>query len=224
MKKRLFQASWFSILWLLYCAVLIIMNPEILAGVTAVSVIAGCVFLGGTGLAILVISERKEMKIVQLFIFFLILLLLDQAAKTAVFYQLPADKTIPLIDDWLGISYTPNHHNNVIFNLLNINLSSRIADVLIKTISIVIAFGIGIYFFISYRIFFTSTVSRISIALIAAGAVCSLIDTIRFGFVLDFIYLYPLVAFDFKDLYLQYGVVLAFITFWNMPKEIKDEN
>ncbi len=63
----------------------------------------------------------------------------------------------------------------------------------------------------------TSTIARISVALIVAGGIGNVIDRLLYGFVVDFIHIIPLPifqVFNVADTAISLGAVLLFFTLW----------
>lgn len=211
MKKTLLQAAVFPALWLLYCAAVMLPNPQTRTSQAALGVVAGVVFLAAAGLLLLAAARRRRYSTRALVVFFVLLVALDQIAKLLVLRFLPQGTQLTLAEGWLFIRFAPNYSNNVLFNLLGIQLASRWADLAFKLVSLLLGGGVAVWFFRQNSIGKNSTLLPVSVALLAAGAASSLIDTAHLGYVLDFIVLSPLVAFDFKDLYLQFGIGLLAI-------------
>ena len=62
MKKTLLQSLLFPMLWLLYCAFLLITQPDMRTAQAAGSLLVGMVFLWGTGFLLLLAVGRSKLK------------------------------------------------------------------------------------------------------------------------------------------------------------------
>ena len=216
MQKILRKSAVFPVMWLLYCAAVMIQNPQSRTAQAAVGVVAGAVVMAALGILILCLIKGRNPSFVHLLILFGALVAADQVAKAMLLRFLPARAHISVFDGWISIRHAPNHSNNVLFNLLGIELQSRAADVLFKVAVLAVAAGCAVWFAREYRFAHADVKIRVGAALLAAGAVCSVVDTILLGYVLDFIVIVPLVSFDFKDLYLQFGIALLALAVFEM--------
>lgn len=142
---------------------------------------------------------------------FLIVLLvigLDQASKAWIFYDLMNPPTVIPVFPFLDIVLTWN--KGVGFGFLK-------ADTLAGTFGLIglalgITIGLGIWVWKS-----TDQLTLISLSMIIGGAIGNVIDRLRFGAVLDFIYVhvyilgYHFPAFNIADSSITVGVCLLFL-------------
>ncbi len=221
MRKTLKQSAVFPVMWLLYCAAVLVQSPEIRTGQAAAGVVAGAVVMAGLGFLLLLCVRGRNPSLVHLLILSGALVAADQLAKALLLRFLPADAQLAVVDGWVLVRHAPNHSNNVLFNLLGVELPSRAADVLFKVAALAVAVGAAVWVAREYRFARADVKIRVGAALLAAGAVCSVADTILLGYVLDFIVIVPLVSFDFKDLYLQFGIALLVLALFEQGGKAK---
>lgn len=179
--------------------------------VVASGVAAGAVFLWACGVLLLWGSQNRRPGIAALLAAGVALFAADQAAKLAVLRLLAPSGQLSLAGGWLAVCYAPNYSNSVFFALLGVQLPARWMDVTLK-VAMFSVFMLLLFWYLPREGYKMGTGRmRFSIMLLAAGAASSVLDTILYGYVLDYISLAGLVAFDLKDLYLQFGIALFII-------------
>lgn len=210
MKHQLLGSLLFPIAWLVYCTVVLVQGGGV-NGTQAAGVALGAVFLWLTGLLVLRLAGRLRLKVPGLALVGAAIFALDQAAKQAVYHLLGPGSVISIAGDFLQIRFAPNHSNNVLFNLLGIELGSRWLDALFKLATLLATAAVMVWYLRQQPALLQSGLLRLGLTLILAAGASSLLDTLVFGFVLDFVNFAGLVAFDLKDLYLQWGLALLIL-------------
>lgn len=208
MRRKLLGSLLFAVPWLLYCGVVLAQRRAMPDGPMLAGALGGAVFMWLTGLAVLWLARGGPLRGRGLALASLALLVADQAAKLAVYTLLAPSGRVDLAGGWLSICFAPNRNNNVLFNLLGVQLGSRWLDVLFKLAALLAAGALAAWYLRKQPALLESRRVQLAGVLVLAAAASSVIDTAAYGFVLDFIALAGLVAFDFKDLYLQWGLVL----------------
>lgn len=129
-----------------------------------------------------------------------VVLILDQAAKYLVMLKMQEGETIPLIKNVFHLTYIRNP--GAAFGML--------PDKTVFFIAIGIIVTIGIYLY--YRtIPADRLLMRISLGLMAGGAVGNLIDRIRFHRVVDFLDFRVFPVFNLADIAITVGVGLLIL-------------
>lgn len=120
------------------------------------------------------------------FVYIALIVILDQATKFAAKTNLKPVNNIDLIPGIFSLSYVENR--GAAFGFFKDNKILLIGVTTLITLFI-------IYYIIKYKD--VNKYFRLSLILIAAGAVGNLIDRIALGYVVDFIHFYYKEAFDF---------------------------
>lgn len=149
----------------------------------------------------------------------ILLLLIDQISKIIItkFYL---NISFDLIPGILGFLPKQNIHGSYLFSLLNYK-----SPLLLQIILLFFSFYI-IIFLSKYLIYFmNSKFLSFSLIFVFAGSIASAFDTIFWGGSWDFIYLYNLFIFDFKDkkiflMGISEGATIAPIVAKKIPNEI----
>jgi signal peptidase II len=147
-----------------------------------------------------------------------IVLILDRSTKWLIDSRLALNKTLPLVDGLLNITYVRN--TGVAFGILDPVHSSMKSTILsILTIGAIAA--VVVY---CLRTPTSQTLLQIALSLVLGGALGNLFDRVRYGYVIDFIeayyrnYRWP--AFNVADSAITTGVaLLAIELFRKDPRE-----
>ncbi len=139
-------------------------------------------------------------------ILFVILVAIDQVTKYMAIINLKGKNEIVIIDKWLHFTYVEN--SGAAFGIF------QNATILFTILTIIIVFGIMWYMLKESNnigIFL-----KFSLVMIMAGAIGNLIDRIRLGYVVDFIYsplggLYNFPVFNFADIYVTCSAICLII-------------
>lgn len=139
-------------------------------------------------------------------ILFLIAIILDQLTKYLAIIYLKGKPQIILINNWLHLNYVENsgaafgifQNGTIIFILLTILIIFGVIFYLLKYGN-----NIGSYF-------------KFFLVIILAGAIGNLIDRIRLGYVVDFIFtplggLYDFPIFNLADIYVVVGAIALMV-------------
>ena len=122
-----------------------------------------------------------------------------------------------VIGDLVLIKHRRNLSQNGILNFLNIE-TSRLSMIVFKVIIIAAIIC-------CYNLFKSQTAKK-AYTLIAAGAVSNLLDSVFYGYTLDYIHFHKIVTYDLKDYYVDTGVsviiLLIFLSEIKKSKEKKD--
>ena len=161
------------------------------------------------------------MKYGKYYLIALLVILIDQAVKLAVHYNmemgLPGE--IKIFGDWFKLHYTLNPGM-----AFGVELGSDYGKVILTLFRLVAMFGIGYYL---YHLVKTRAHTGFiwCIALILGGAIGNLIDRVYFGVVTDFVLWryqtkeWP--VFNVADVALVVGVGLMFVDIWTEGKREK---
>nr|WP_276938402.1 signal peptidase II [Helcococcus sueciensis] len=139
-------------------------------------------------------------------ILFVILVAIDQVTKYIAIINLKGKNEVVIIDKWLHFTYVEN--SGAAFGIF------QNATILFTILTIIIVFGIMWYMLKESNnigIFL-----KFSLVMIIAGAIGNLIDRIRLGYVVDFIYsplggLYNFPVFNFADIYVTCSAIFLII-------------
>lgn len=136
----------------------------------------------------------------------IVLIAIDQISKSWAIHNLKGQEDIILIKDWLHLTYVENSgaawgifQNGTIFFVL---------------VTFIVIFGISFYLLKESNN--VDTFTRLSLVIIIAGAIGNLIDRLRLGYVVDFIFtplggLYNFPVFNFADIYISLGAIILAI-------------
>ncbi len=109
------------------------------------------------------------------------LAVLDQIAKAVVFGAVEIYRVVPVIPGFFNITHI--HNSGAIFGILS--SSGKLPVFLLLTGASLFALGFVVYYFVKTPA--ADRLTRISLALILAGALGNLTDRILRGFVIDFL-------------------------------------
>lgn len=151
----------------------------------------------------------------MLYIYCILIVIIDQVSKQYFVNLLSGDKTIKLIGDFLQLNYVENY--GAAFGILQ---NKKIFFIIIT----VVVLSFIIYFIKRYNVNFWT---KFSLTMIIAGAIGNLIDRVRLGYVIDFIdvkfgTLYDFPVFNVADSFIVVGtILLAYLVLTNkyMMKE-----
>lgn len=139
-------------------------------------------------------------------ILFVILVAIDQVTKYIAIINLKGKNEVVIIDKWLHFTYVEN--SGAAFGIF------QNATILFTILTIIIVFGIMWYMLKESNNI--GVFLKFSLVMIIAGAIGNLIDRIRLGYVVDFIYsplggLYNFPVFNFADIYVTCSAILLII-------------
>lgn len=150
-------------------------------------------FLMSICLSFVYMLFKRDMKLKVLGIMTVALVLIDQGLKFLVSrFQIQ----INVIGEYFQIQEHRNIHQFAGLNFLNIHLN-QYAVVLIKIALIVILLVVIIKSFKRNKEYISVSL------LLMAAAVASLLDSILWGYTLDYFYFYNLICYDLKDFYVD---------------------
>ncbi|WP_282926774.1 signal peptidase II [Helcococcus kunzii] len=144
-------------------------------------------------------------------IFFTIAVALDQITKLLAIKYLKHAPTIKLIDNWLHLTYLEN--SGAAWGIF------QSATLFFSVITIIICFAICWYLLKNSNNI--DMLIKLPLVMIMAGAVGNLIDRLRLGYVVDFIFtplggLYNFPVFNFADIFVSVSAIfLAVYLFFN---------
>lgn len=139
-------------------------------------------------------------------ILFVILVAIDQVTKYIAIINLKGKNEVVIIDKWLHFTYVEN--SGAAFGIF------QNATILFTILTIIIVFGIMWYMLKESNNI--GVFLKFSLVMIIAGAIGNLIDRIRLGYVVDFIYsplggLYNFPVFNFADIYVTCSAIFLII-------------
>ncbi len=137
---------------------------------------------------------------------FLFAIALDQITKIWAINNLKGQSEIVVLNKWLHFTYVEN--SGAAWGIF------QQGTIILVFLTLVICFGI-----IYYLIKFNDTINnyvKIPLIFILAGAIGNLIDRIRLGYVIDFIFsplggLYDFPVFNFADIYVSLAAIFLII-------------
>lgn len=120
-----------------------------------------------------------------------------------------------IIGKYLMIKHSHNINQNGIFNYLKIE-TSQLTMIFLKAAILVIVICL-------YKLFRTETGGKAYI-LVTASALASFLDTLIYGYTLDYVYFYKVMTYDLKDFYVDAGwSVIIMVIFINEIKKSKEK-
>lgn len=198
-------------MWVAYCLIVIIPNPENHTWLAIGGLLVGSVFLWGSAWLLLGGVRRWRLPVPAMVVYACILLAIDLAAKALVKHYLAGGTVIWLVPNWLSLRFAPNYSNNVLLNLLGVVGGSSLVHALIKLVSFVLLSALLYSYCRKQKYPMGDNRFRWAVTLMAAGAASSTIESAFRGYIIDFISFSTLVSFDLKDLYLMYGIGLFIV-------------
>ena len=150
------------------------------------------------------------------FITIIVLALVDQYTKFLIVQNIPVGKEVSVIGD--GVVLTQLHNTGAAWS----SFSGKISFLLIITLLVSVLL---IYVYIIIRNEEKFKIARVFIVIILGGAIGNLIDRIRLGYVVDFIYFkiihFP--VFNFADICVTVSMfILVFLFFFKYKSEDMD--
>ena len=137
---------------------------------------------------------------------FLIAIVLDQITKLWAINNLKGQSEIVVLNKWLHFTYVEN--SGAAWGIL------QQGTIILVFLTLLICFGI-IYYLIKFNATINNYV-KIPLIFILAGAIGNLIDRIRLGYVVDFIFsplggFYDFPVFNFADMYVSLAAIFLII-------------
>ena len=137
---------------------------------------------------------------------FLFAIALDQITKIWAINNLKGQSEIVVLNKWLHFTYVEN--SGAAWGIL------QQGTIILVFLTLLICFGI-IYYLIKFNATINNYV-KIPLIFILAGAIGNLIDRIRLGYVVDFIFsplggLYDFPVFNFADIYVSLAAIFLII-------------
>lgn len=220
-EKQKYQAAFFSGLWVLYCLAVIVPNKDNHTLMAVSGLVLGSLFMWVTGWLLLYFVVRSTPKKRTLVLAAGVLVALDLGAKALVNAFVPKEGGIPLLGNWLSIQYAPNYSNNVVLNLLGIVVDNNWFHAGTKLAGVLVVVIMGYYLFRGMEYNIGDSRFQWGMALLAAGAASSIIESAFRGYILDFVSFASIVAFDFKDLCIMYGAGLLAVVYYQWEQDEK---
>lgn len=136
----------------------------------------------------------------------IILVILDQITKNYAIINLKGKEMVELVPNWLYLTYLEN--KGAAFGFLN---SAPWVFTILSSVFVIAM----VFIMLKYRNNFNSSY-KLFFAIIVAGALGNLIDRLRHGYVVDFIFsplggIYNFPVFNLADLYLTITAILVAI-------------
>lgn len=151
------------------------------------------------------------------FLFILVLMAADQAAKIVISRTVELTKSHPVIPGFFNI--TRIHNRGAIFGAFN--LSNNRAVFIALTAASLLALGLVVFFF--FKTPPSDRLMKISLSLITAGALGNLLDRLIRGYVIDFLDVYVRNShwpfFNVADSCISIGAVLMLFIFFRRKPE-----
>lgn len=140
------------------------------------------------------------------FILILILIAIDQITKIWAVNNLMGSEDIIVIENWFHLTYVEN--TGAAWGIMP---NSKIFFIVL---TLIIILGIVIYLLRERNNL--DILSKLPFVIIVAGAIGNLIDRVRLGFVIDFIFtplggLYNFPVFNFADMYITLSAIFIII-------------
>lgn len=157
---------------------------------------------------------EKTISIKVMSIWIVLLVMCDHVVKYIVKIFLGESSVISLISDWLFISKVLNEHGSFVTSRFDLNVN-MLWIILINIL--VLFFMIQGYRFYRQRRRNSFWID-LTMILLLAGGISSLIDKIFFGGSLDFIGLKGLFVADLKDFYLTIGIGCMLVELFDDPE------
>lgn len=149
---------------------------------------------------------------ISYFLFILVMIALDQAAKFVISRTVELYESRPVIPGFFSI--TRIHNRGAIFGAFN-QSNNQVVFIALTAASL-LALGLVVFYF--FKTPPSDRLMKISLALIMAGALGNLLDRITRGFVIDFLDVYVRNAhwpfFNVADSCISVGAVLMLFIFF----------
>jgi signal peptidase II len=138
----------------------------------------------------------------------------DHATKAAAESMLVSGRVITLIHGWLDLRYTENF--DTAFSVTHGWTGSSKALVLT---AVTVAATLGVMLFAWWRRRESSSVERVALAFVVAGALGNTLDRVKRGYVVDFVHLHHWPVFNVADVLIVVGAsLLAWASFETTKK------
>lgn len=143
-------------------------------------------------------------------------IILDQLTKIWAISNLKNKDSIIVIKDWLHLSYIEN--SGAAFGIF------QSATIIFAIITIAVCFGISYYLLKNSNNI--DTYIKLPLVMIMSGALGNLIDRLRLGYVVDFIYtplggIYDFPVFNFADIFVTVSAIyLIFAIYFLEGKDV----
>lgn len=143
-------------------------------------------------------------------------IILDQLTKIWAISNLKNKDSIIVIKDWLHLSYIEN--SGAAFGIF------QNATIIFAIITIAVCFGISYYLLKNSNNI--DTYIKLPLVMIMSGALGNLIDRLRLGYVVDFIYtplggIYDFPVFNFADIFVTVSAIyLIFAIYFLEGKDV----
>ena len=131
----------------------------------------------------------------------LFVICIDQASKSLMLYNLKDLESIPMIPNVFHLTLV--HNTGIAFGLFNGGSRGLLAAICI---------GIGILFFLAFKMRNEPLVFRLSLGFILGGAIGNLIDRMTQGAVIDFLDFRVWPVFNMADSFITVGVFILILT------------
>jgi signal peptidase II len=146
------------------------------------------------------------------FLFILVMIALDQAAKAVISRTIELYESRPVIPGFLNL--TRIHNRGAIFGAFN--QSNNTAVFIALTVASLLALGLVVFYF--FKTPSSDRLVKIGLSLIMAGALGNLFDRLTRGFVIDFLDVYVRNShwpfFNVADACISVGAVLMLVIFF----------
>jgi hypothetical protein len=219
LKKNAVDALAFAVMWVAYCLVVIIPNPQSHNWVALSGLLCGSAFMWLTGFALLALLRRVRPSKTGLAVTGAALVAADLLVKALVGHYLRGGAVINIVPGWLYIRFAPNYSNNVILNLLGVVVDSGLFHAAVKLASFLLVGALVFFFCRRQKGLLFNNRFRLATALLSAGAASSINESAFRGYIIDFVAFASIVAFDIKDLCLMYGVGLFILVAAHWDKD-----
>lgn len=143
-------------------------------------------------------------------------IIIDQVTKIWAISNLKGKDSIIVIKDWLHLNYVEN--SGAAFGMF------QDATIIFAIITIVVCFGISYYLLKNSNNI--DIYIKLPLVMIMSGAIGNLIDRLRLGYVVDFIYtplggIYDFPVFNFADIFVTVSAVfLIFVVYFLEGKDV----
>lgn len=143
-------------------------------------------------------------------------IIIDQVTKIWAISNLKGKDSIIVIKNWLHLNYVEN--SGAAFGIF------QDATIIFAIITIVVCFGISYYLLKNSNNI--DIYIKLPLVMIMSGAIGNLIDRLRLGYVVDFIYtplggIYDFPVFNFADIFVTVSAVfLIFVVYFLEGKDV----
>lgn len=163
-------------------------------------------------LIIFIISNEKEFDLSKSIILAVFLAVIDQLLKIVINIY---DFKTKLVGELLRIEPTKNLNQTAMFNLFSLEFD-RLFIIIFKAVLVVIIL------FIFIKINSKSKNIWCAFVLLLTASLSNFIDSIAWGYTLDYLYFYKLTCYDLKDFFVDTGVGFIIIELFSTKKNTKE--